>query len=140
MDSLILLRHAQALPQTIDGNDYDRPLSNAGRLEAQRSARRLLDVGLIPDRILASPSLRTAETTALLLPVLGLPSTMVRYEPGLYLASVTKLKEVIARSGAGSGRLLLVGHNPGLSTLAATLLRQRGLRLATAEFREIVQS
>lgn len=138
MESLILMRHAQALPQAVDGNDHDRPLSETGRLEAQRSAQRMLQAALIPDLVLASPARRTAETATLLLQAMALPSEVLRYDSKLYLASAAMLQQIIKRSG-GTRRLLLVGHNPGLSALAAELLRQRGLNLATAEFREVLQ-
>ncbi len=137
MGTLILLRHAQALPQAVDGQDFERPLSRVGRDEAQRSAQRLRDAGLVPDRILASPAQRTLETTTLLLSALNLPAGIVQYPPELYLASAAKLGEVIAQHGAGARCLLLVGHNPGLSALAAVLLQQSGLNLATAEFRHL---
>lgn len=137
MGTLVLLRHAQALPQAVDGQDFGRPLSRAGREEAQRSAQRLRDADLIPDRILASPALRTMETTALLLSALDLPAGIAQYPPELYLASPAKLGELIAQHGNGARCLLLVGHNPGLSALAAILLQQPGLSLATAEFRPL---
>lgn len=137
MRTLILLRHAQAVPQAVDGQDFDRPLSRAGRNEAQRSAQRLRDAGLVPDRILASPARRTTETAALLLPVLGLSAGVMQYPPEVYQATAAKLGEAITQHGAGARCLLLVGHNPGLSALAATLLQQPGLSLATAEFRHL---
>src|SRR6478735_4917541 len=92
MRELILLRHAHAEPASTGQSDIDRPLSPEGLAEAEAAGRWLRERGLVPDRVLCSPSRRTRET----------------------------LEAVLAAVGYVD-RLLLVGHNPGFEQLAALL-------------------
>ena len=103
-------------------NDRDRPL-------ADKAERAMRDVGawaekkgLAPDLILCSPSARTRQTLALLLPHLG-GRPQVKFEDGLYLAEPEALLERLRRVTAKTASVLLVGHNPGLHELALGLAR-----------------
>jgi phosphohistidine phosphatase SixA len=132
---LILLRHAHAVPAAIDGQDIERPLSGSGEQQARQAAQRLRADELLPELILTSPARRAAETARLLLLELALPATTMRVEPPLYMAEPAVLRSVISRCPAEIRRLLLVGHNPGLSELLTELLpRGPALNLATGEY------
>lgn len=74
--------------------------------------------GLEPDHVFVSPATRTRET----LEELGAwADATIDIRPEIYEASLPALIEV-ARSAPGSARrVLLIGHNPGLHTLAVTL-------------------
>lgn len=56
---------------------------------------------------------------------------MVRVEEGLYHAEPEAVLELIAWLGGDAHRLLVVGHNPGLSLLASRMAR-REIALRTA--------
>jgi phosphohistidine phosphatase len=115
---LILLRHAHADAAPLDGNDAERPLSARGRSEATQAAARLLAVGLVPDLVLFSPALRTRETAEILRTALGLPLQAFREVGALYLAAAPILRVQIAAVEPSIHRLMIIGHNPGLSELA----------------------
>lgn len=113
MPTLVLLRHAKAEPQRPD--DLTRVLAPRGRADAM-AARAWLDThAVVPDRVVVSPSARTRETWQLagtFPPVL---------DDRVYDATVEDLIEVLAETPAEVGTLVLVGHDPGLSDLLATL-------------------
>ena len=135
MRTLILLRHAAAESPGLDGQDYDRGLTPAGRAEAEAAGRRLAALNLQPQLLLTSPARRTRATTDIVARCLGLAAAGVREDATLYLAAVPALRAVIARTAAAVGCLLLVGHNPGLSELATALdARGEGIALATGAF------
>jgi phosphohistidine phosphatase len=118
---LILLRHAHADAAPLEGNDADRPLSARGRSEASHAAARLLSLGLVPDLVLFSPALRTRETAEILRTALGLPLQSFRELGALYLAAPPILRLQIAAIEPQVHRLMIIGHNPGLSELADEL-------------------
>ncbi len=64
---IILVRHAQAIEANeFNGKDFDRPLSVKGREHALIMTRYLRLIGVKPDCVIASPSLRTRETAEIM--------------------------------------------------------------------------
>ena len=64
---LTLLRHAKAEAVDAYAEDYERPLTHRGSIEAQEMASRIVKRDLVPDLILVSPAERawaTAEIVA----------------------------------------------------------------------------
>jgi phosphohistidine phosphatase len=118
MRQLILLRHAHAEPANPGQADLDRPLSPEGLAEAEAAGRWLAEHGLVPDCVLCSPARRTRETLEAVLGVIGYVEQ--RLEPAIYEATAGTLAALADRHGE-AGRLLVVGHNPGLERLVALL-------------------
>jgi phosphohistidine phosphatase SixA len=119
---LLILRHAQAEPQSPGGSDFDRPLSARGARDADAVGAWLKarDVGV--DRAVTSPALRARATAERVLKALGGPT--LEFEPGIYEATPGDLA-ALAEAALGPGRTLLVGHNPGLEQLVALLTTGR---------------
>ena len=118
MREIILLRHAHADPASTGQSDMDRPLSPEGLAEAEAAGRWLREHGLVPDRVLCSPSRRTRETLEAVLGAVGYVDQ--RLEPSIYEATPGTLME-LADAHRDVGRLMLVGHNPGFEQLSALL-------------------
>lgn len=118
MRELILLRHAHAETASAGQADLDRPLSAEGLAEAEAAGRWLAEHRLIPDCVLCSPARRTRETLETVLDVIGYIDQ--RVEPAIYEATPGTLI-ALADANVDVGRLMLVGHNPGLERLAALL-------------------
>ena len=118
MRELILLRHAHAEGAVAGQDDADRPLSPEGRAEAEAAGRWLKEHGHAPERVLVSPSRRTKQTLELVLSVLGYVEQ--REDRRIYEATPGTLMQV-ADEHRDIGRVLIVGHNPGLEQMAALL-------------------
>ncbi len=118
MRELILLRHAHAEAAAPGQADLDRPLSAEGLAEAESAGRWLKNNGWVPDCVLCSPSRRTRETLEAVLGEVGYIDQ--RIEPSIYEATPGGLI-ALADAHRDVGRLMLVGHNPGLERLAALL-------------------
>lgn len=118
MRELILLRHAHAEAASAGQADLDRPLSAEGLAEAEAAGRWLAENHLIPDCVLCSPARRTRETLEAVLGAIGYIDQ--RIEPAIYEATPGTLIG-LADAHVEVGRLMLVGHNPGLERLAALL-------------------
>ena len=118
MRELILLRHAHAEPAAPGQADLDRPLSAEGLAEAESAGGWIKDNAWVPDCVLCSPSRRTRETLEAVLGEVGYIDQ--RIEPSIYEATPGGLI-ALADAHRDVGRLMLVGHNPGLERLAALL-------------------
>lgn len=114
------MRHAQAVPAAIDGDDFARPLADAARTAAERTARRFA-AGAAIEQVLYSPARRTSDTAAIVASELKLERARLQEVPELYLATPATLRAAIARWHGGAYTLLVVGHNPGLSELGGQL-------------------
>ena len=120
---LVLLRHAQAEPAG-GRPDHDRPLSLDGRRRGAKVAALLAEHGLAPDAVLVSSALRTRQTWELVRAGLADAPTATVTDR-LYEARVGDLVEVLASVPADARTVLVVGHEPTMST-AAEVLSARG--------------
>jgi phosphohistidine phosphatase len=118
---LYLLRHAKSSWKHGALDDRDRPLNARGHQAADLIAGHLARQET-PDLVLASSSLRTRETfdhIARAYPA----APPVAIEDALYLASAGAIRKRIEAVPDEIGTLLIIGHNPGLHELAASLAR-----------------
>jgi len=122
MHRLILMRHAQAEPNSPSGGDEARPLSAVGRNEALLMGRALAERGLKPDLALVSSAVRTRQTWEQMHDVLG--DVEVRDEPRLYNAPADVLRGFVEASEEEAGCLLILAHNPGVHVLAGDYLSE----------------
>lgn len=116
MLELVLVRHAKSDWDNPTLIDHERPLNARGEQDAPAMAARLADSGGGPRRILSSTAVRARTTAAAFGAALG---TEVELIDELYASSARTLWDTAARSGATS--VMLVAHNPGLTTLAEAL-------------------
>jgi phosphohistidine phosphatase len=121
MRRLLLLRHAKSdWPEGVA--DIDRPLNERGRRDAPAIGRTMTANEFVPDRVLVSPAMRTRQTWQLIAPLLP-PGAEVRIEESLYAANAETLLQCIRTTPPAAETLLLIGHNPGLETLARSFAK-----------------
>jgi phosphohistidine phosphatase len=117
--NLILLRHAKAEhPERME--DIQRPLSLVGRRQAGRVGASLAAAGMVPDLVLCSSSVRTRQTWDLARATLG-ATPEVRFVEGIYYAGSRDLLEIVQEVVDDVRTLLVVGHEPTMSHVAAEL-------------------
>jgi phosphohistidine phosphatase len=119
MKDLLLLRHAKSSWADEHAPDFDRKLAPRGRKAAATIGAWLAEQGLQPEVVLSSSARRTRDTVA------GLGAVVehaeVIYDDTLYLAEPEAILRRIAKLKPAVGRVLVVGHNPGLEQLALRL-------------------
>lgn len=131
---IYLMRHGHS-PSVLEAgthSDAERPLSQAGRLEARKSARLLLSRDAKPGLILASPLKRALQTAQEAAALLKNPEVRV-YEPLANILPGMDLARKILQSEWPSGELLLVGHMPQIGE-AASFLAGSPISLSTGCF------
>lgn len=117
MRRLILLRHGEAERRANGGGDLDRRLTANGAADAAAVARALAAKGLAPTVALVSIATRTVETWEAAAP--AFPNAQPRFLRALYDADAERLWELFGEADADN--VILVGHNPGIHNLAASL-------------------
>lgn len=118
MKELWILRHAHAEPYRDEATDFDRALDARGRGEADALGRLARRLELCFDHVILSPARRTRSTAAGIIDALAIPGAHVEEHAGIYLAERQRLSELVRTLPAAADRVLLVGHNPGVSRLA----------------------
>lgn len=108
---IYLLRHGDA--EDGDGDDDARRLTEKGQRQSRAAGQALAALGVELDACLASPKTRAAETARLACEALALgPETAAELRGGGFDALAL---------AAGRGEVLLVGHEPDLSSEVARL-------------------
>ncbi len=130
--TLLLLRHGIAVELGTPGyeRDSERPLTPEGRRKTRAVARALAALGVSPDVILTSPLVRAHQTTEI---VAGAMKLNKRLHICEQLASGGDAKRLIAEINqhhASAKLVMLVGHEPDLSSLTSLLLTGRADGLA----------
>lgn len=123
MSTLILLRHGKS-DWSGGEPDHLRPLARRGRRQVPVAGRWLADnVGVI-DLAVVSPAERTRETWRLAAAELAVPPP-VREDDRVYAGSAPSLLGVLRELPEELSTVVLVGHNPGLEDLVASLTGSR---------------
>ena len=118
MRTLLLMRHGEALNPS-GSKDFDRPLSEAGKLQVQQASRRILDAGFRADHGCASPSRRTTESAVEVQAVH--PGVHFTPHKNLYLTGFDQLFLVVSSFDDAVAKIWALGHNPGFSEIACRL-------------------
>lgn len=125
MKRLYLIRHAKSSWVEPGLRDFDRPLNDRGKLDAQIMGKRLASFGVHPDLILASPAKRTTKTAQRIAEAVGYPEADIVFHEVIYEAEIPELLHVLASVPASIGALFLIGHNYAITDLAEYLTGQR---------------
>lgn len=121
--TLFILRHAKS---GHDGpvSDKERTLTARGRRDAARMGELARDRNLLCDRVLCSTATRARETLEVFGDAAGLDAERVFLDE-LYLAEPRAIVRAAREHGGTAGRVMVVGHNPGLEGLVEELTSER---------------
>ena len=126
---LLVMRHGKAKGRDAGGSDFDRRLRKRGLRDAKRMGELLAEKGLVPDVIISSSAVRAVMTAEAVADSCGYGGEVVRME-SLYLGNAEEYVRVLSEMGyeeEGKGlmeRVMVVGHQPGLSLLVYQLTGQ----------------
>lgn len=114
---LFLLRHANA--DTKAATDAERPLSDKGVVQSESVARFCKTHAIAPQLILTSPLMRAKQTAEIVAKHLGIE---LKTAPWLASGMQPEAATRELRSYADRASVMIVGHEPDFSGLAAILL------------------
>ena len=122
MKTLLILRHAKSSWRELGLSDHDRPLNKRGKRDAPRIGSLLSREDLLPDLIISSTAVRARKTAQLVMEASGYDGEL-RLEGDLYAAEPQAYVDILQALPDEIGRVMVVGHNPGLEELLEQLTR-----------------
>ena len=123
MRTLLILRHSKSGHEE-PVSDKERRLTSRGRKDARRMGELARKWNLLPDHVLCSTATRARETLDLFAQGANLAGP-VDFLDALYLAGPAAILKEIRAHARPSERVMVVGHNPGLERLLASLTGNR---------------
>ena len=120
MKRLFLMRHGKA-EDGFDKPDFERNLQAKGERKSAKIAGFLLAQNVKPQLILSSAANRTMQTSEIVAQSLKVPQSAIIKTPALYLATADQMLDEIYNIDDHITEIMIVGHNPGISSLAAYL-------------------
>lgn len=133
MKQLIVVRHAKAGWGDLSLGDFQRPLNERGVSDSSVVAQHLLDQAIIPQYIVSSPALRALTTAKQFAKTLNINAADFVTDKRIYEASCDTLLDVIWGLDEHYDKIMIVGHNPGLSDMIRSLVSQNIDELSTCE-------
>ncbi|MFQ6170156.1 SixA phosphatase family protein [Oryzobacter sp. R7] len=122
--TLVLLRHAKA-EQTGWDADHERELTARGHRDAAEAGRWLREHGIGVDEVLCSTAERTQQTAQGVWDA-GCPETELHLDRRIYNAGPETLLDVVREADEDADVVMVVGHAPGLPSLAELLCDGEG--------------
>lgn len=121
---IYLLRHAETSPAANPADDIDRPLTPHGIASCNRMHRYLGMADVDPDLVLCSTARRASQTFDAIRPALE-HDPVVRHLLEIYRADAQALVRRLRRTDPDLRKVMVVGHNPALRSLAVHLTSHR---------------
>lgn len=121
MRELHLIRHAKSSWNDASQRDFDRPLNARGCRDGPRMARILARTVSSPVRLISSPAKRAWQTAVIFAQAFNSRETDIDSQPLIYEASTGTLLALVNELRDVDSRVLIIGHNPGISALAGLL-------------------
>lgn len=116
-----MVRHAEAVDETLTLRDPHRYLTAHGRIQARALGDRLRWHDCHPTHVWTSPLVRAVQTAELVIAGIGCDAAL---EVEMGLAPEGPVRELVAviRALPAESTLVLVGHEPSLSAIGALLI------------------
>jgi phosphohistidine phosphatase len=115
------VRHAKSSWDQPGTRDFDRTLDDRGLKDAPMMARKMKDLGLVPDLIVTSGAKRARKTAEFFKKEFDLSDTQFLVTDDLYEAAAEEVYKVI-RSLPDSARFVYIfGHNPTFTWVANSI-------------------
>jgi phosphohistidine phosphatase len=118
---LFLIRHAKSSWSNPMQSDFDRPLNERGEQDAPMMGKRLKDLNIKPDLIIASSSRRTRQTAKRIAKVFDIEKENIELQEKLYHCEAEMFGKVIAGVDNKINALFIIAHNPGITSFVNSL-------------------
>lgn len=120
MKTLVIFRHAKAEKNELV-QDFDRGLTERGKLDAMEMSKRLAKKGFKPDLIIASPAKRTHKTARIIAEHFKYDEKNIDLNSQIYLSIVSDLLYIIRELDDSFNKVIIVGHNPTVTGIIGYL-------------------
>ena len=119
--TVLLVRHGKACSLDAFEKDIDRVLTERGVNDGYKVAKNILEQGIKPDLILASPATRACHSALIFTRAMNTGTGIVKVIENMYYGSEPKMLDEISALPYEVKVVALFGHNPAISDLAEKL-------------------
>ncbi|MBN2746408.1 MAG: histidine phosphatase family protein [Bacteroidales bacterium] len=119
MKTLYILRHGKSSWDNVGMSDYDRPLLKKGESRTLKVSKYLVKMKLKPDLIISSPAKRAKQTAKIIAKELNTPLV---FDDNLYPGNSLSILDSVYSIDNEINSVIIVGHNPGLTTVVRELM------------------
>ncbi len=114
MKTLFLVRHALSHLDYGNLKDFERILSNQGKIEAKLIGKKIFDMKNIPEHIISSGAQRAISTACILSHELNYDKDRIEINNSIYNSSFDNIVSIIKQTLNDYQKLMIIGHNPSL--------------------------
>lgn len=133
MKTIILMRHADSYPTDFSGYEHERPVSVTGLLQIDQIRSTAHKILHEVDFVLCSGIKRAKQTFQAIYSVVP-TRTKFMFDDYLYQITASELLDKIQWTPTIYEKILVIGHNPGLSQfIDAVLPNEKSEKLSTCE-------
>lgn len=118
MKKLILIRHAKSSWDNPNLADYERPLNQRGRRDAEFMSKFIQSVVPKIDFLYSSSAERARETSEYFIQSYNLKPEQIKYEHGIYENGIRYLVKLIQNVPDDIEILAVIGHNPDITAIS----------------------
>lgn len=118
MKQIFLVRHGKSSWKDMKLDDFDRPLNGRGKKDVPFMAKLLAEDNILPDLIISSPAKRTLSTAKIISAAVGYSADKIKQDERIYEADVRDILTVINEVPEDIKILMLIGHNPSLTSIS----------------------
>lgn len=123
MKRVIIIRHAKSVPYGYD-DDFNRDLTERGIEDADKISKRIKELGIVPDLVIASPAVRTMHTASIFCKNLGYDFKTIRQESSFYGGVTTqRFVDLLQQLSEDVQTVFIFGHNPTVYYLVYNLVK-----------------
>jgi phosphohistidine phosphatase len=122
---LYIMRHAQSNHEEMNVADFDRPILESGKKEAEEMGEYLAKHGEKIDLVIASPSMRTRMTAEIVCKKTGYDFQKVKWDTTIYRCSDEDLEDCIKGIDEKYKTVLVVAHNNSVSNVSGKLQKEK---------------
>jgi phosphohistidine phosphatase len=119
--TLVLIRHAKSSWGNLTQSDFERPLNERGEHDAPIIGKRLKELGLEPDLVIASTAKRAKQTAKKIADATAYDKDDIQWVEKLYHCMPPVFEEIIYGIGDKVKTVFIVAHNPGITQFANKL-------------------
>ena len=132
MKQVLVVRHAESETAEANLGDFGREITDVGVKQARALARRVVELGLIPECVVTSDAVRAVQTAEVFRDQGGYTGE-IEQNPDLYDATEETYLDVVCNCDDKLSRIMIVGHNPAVEAVVQLLIgKHRKMKTCSA--------
>jgi phosphohistidine phosphatase len=125
MKKILFIRHAKAEEMTADISDFERSLTEKGKIISKVMAQRLKEKEVSLGVIITSPAFRALETAIIFAGEYGIkPDDLILNSNVYYKMNLQNFPTLLSLISEENNTITMVGHNPSLTEIADILSKE----------------